>query len=53
MTDQPNETQPADEKSDAGGHGGGGDGGGINDPLTRRDVEAPREPFETRPSADT
>ncbi len=48
MTERPNEAQAADEpgRDDE-------DGGTINDPLTRRDVEAPRVPFETSPSADT
>lgn len=43
------EPQPA---TGAGGdHDGQDEGGGINDPLTRRDVEAPRAPFEAHPPA--
>ena len=41
MTDDPHEEQQGD-KADA-DESEGGDG--INDPLTRSDVEAPRAPF--------
>ena len=53
MTERPKKAQSADEPggddSDDGGYQGGGS---INDPLTRSDVEAPRVPFETEPTAD-
>jgi hypothetical protein len=43
MTEGSKESQPADEQGAAGKDGDGDqDGGTINDPLTRRDVEAPR-----------
>jgi hypothetical protein len=41
--------EPGAEKSNESDDQGGGS---INDPLTRRDVEAPRAPFETSPTAD-
>lgn len=31
---------------------GDGEDGAINDPLTRRDVEAPRAPFDTDPTPE-
>jgi hypothetical protein len=53
MTERPEDAQPADEPSagdsDDTDHEGGGN---INDPLTRRDVDAPQVPFKTRPTAD-
>ena len=49
MTEQPNEAQPADEPSATDSDDGGG---GVNDPLTRRDVDAPRVPFQSGSSAD-
>ncbi len=53
MTERPNEAQRADESGAADGKDGTTeDGGGSNDPLTRRDVEAPRAPFQTSPTAD-
>lgn len=44
MTERPDEGKRADEPDSAGEDE---DGGGINDPLTRRDVEAPRVPFQS------
>ncbi len=38
------ESDREQEKTDT-DDGGGGDDDGINDPLTRSDVEAPRRPF--------
>ncbi len=49
MSERPEEAQLADERSAGADHEGGGS---INDPLTRRDVEAPRDPFETSPTED-
>ena len=43
MTDQANPQDSDDQPTPS------GDDGGINDPLTRRDVEAPRAPFDARP----
>lgn len=53
MTERPKKAQSADETGAGDSEGGGYEGGGsINDPLTRSDVEAPRVPFETEPTAD-
>jgi hypothetical protein len=54
MTERPaNEAQPSDEPGAGDSdQGDGEDGGTINDPLTRRDVEAPRVPFRSNPSED-
>ena len=59
MADRPKDAQPADDpggddsgNDESSGGGGYKGGGSIHDPLTRRDVKAPRVPFETDPSAD-
>ncbi len=52
MTERPDEAQPTDEAGSADSHDGDDEqDGGINDPLTRRDVEAPRVPFQSGSSA--
>ena len=53
MTERPKDAQSADEPSAGDSADTDYEGGGsINDPLTRRDVEAPRTPFETSPTED-
>ena len=53
MTDGPKDAAPANEPSGDDNEDSDLEGGGsINDPLTRRDVEAPRVPFETDPTVD-
>jgi hypothetical protein len=53
MTEGSKESQPADGQRAAVSDGEGDqDGGTINDPLTRRDVEAPRVPFQSGSSED-
>jgi len=42
MSDDEHQKEPTEEP----------EGGGINDPLVRRDVEAPRAPFEADPDAE-
>ncbi len=49
MTERPNKTQPADEPGGTDKDGDDRNGGTINDPLTRRDVKAPRTPFQSNP----
>ena len=41
MSDDRDDEQPTEEPES-----------GINDPLVRRDVEAPRAPFEAEPDAE-
>ena len=43
MTDHANPQDSDDQPTPS------GEDGGINDPLTRRDVEAPRAPFDAKP----
>ncbi len=53
MTDGTKDAAPANEPSGDDNEDSDLEGGGsINDPLTRRDVEAPRVPFETDPTVD-
>jgi hypothetical protein len=53
MTERREDAEPADEPSAGDSDDTDDEGGGsINDPLTRRDVEAPRVPFEASPTAD-
>ena len=52
MTERAEGAQSGDEPGADESNDSDDQGGSVNDPLTRRDVEAPRVPFESSPTAD-